>query len=366
MKILILANNDVGLFKFRKELLEKLNKENTVYVSVPKGDYISDIKSLGCKVILNPYLERRGINLFQELKLLLYYKRFIKKLSPEMVITFTIKPNIYGGIACAQFHIAYIANITGLGTAIENGGVLQKIILLLYKISLRNSEKVFFENRSNQRFMKKYAIVRDNCEVLPGAGVNLCQHCYEEYPDRNKDIVFLTVGRIMKDKGIDELLEASEIIKKKYPKVKFRLVGPFDEEYQEKVYAAVEKGRLEYVGEQRDVHAFIKDCHAIVHPSYHEGMSNALLEAASSGRPILATDIPGCREAFEEGVSGLKFKAKSSSDLVRVLEQFICFSYEEKRDMGIAGRKRMERFFDRDFVVEKYMEQLKRISKRQG
>lgn len=366
MKIVILANNDVGLFKFRKELLEELIKRgHDVCVSVPEGEFIEDIKAIGCKVEQNRFLDRRGTNPFQDIKLLWYYDRMVKRLQPEIVLTYTVKPNVYGGIICTKKKVPYIANITGLGTAIENGGILQKIIQFLYKLGLKEARKVFFQNQENQEYMLKHYLVKGAYDVIPGSGVNINQYPYEDYPAEEKKLIFSTIGRIMKDKGIDEVISAARVMKKEYPEIRFRLVGSFDEAYEKKVKLAEKEGIIEYIHQQKDIQPIIKESHAILHASYHEGMSNVLLEGAAMGRPLLATNIPGCREIFREGISGIGFKRADAEDLVRVLREFINLPYEKKAEMGKAGRKRIEQYFDRNIVVKKYMNEIDKILEEQ-
>lgn len=364
MRILILANDGGGLYSFRKELLESIIKDgHRVHVSFPNGNYVSKISNLGCKYIECSYLERHGKNPLKDLALLFHYLKVLDNVKPDIVLSYTIKPNIYGGMACRLKRIPYITNITGLGNSIQNGGILQKLALVLYKCGIRSALKVFFQNTANKDFMAKHGIVK-NTETLPGSGVNLEQHCFEEYPEDDRKIIFTTIGRIMRDKGINEILSAAEIIRKKYPFVHFRLIGGFDEAYQDIVERAVRDEIIEYIQEQTDIHPFIKESHAIVHASYHEGMSNVLLESAATGRPVIATNIPGCQETYEEGVSGIGFLPRNTKDLVRALEEFINLPYEKKTEMGIAGRRKMEREFDRQIVIKRYLEEINKIKGR--
>ncbi len=364
MKILILANSDIGLFKFRRELLEELVKQHQVFVSVPAGEFTKEIQAAGCEILENIRLKRRGTNPLQDLKLLRHYCKLIRGIKPGLVLTYTIKPNVYGGIACGWYRVPYIANVTGLGTAVESGGILGRVTLFLYGMGLKKARKVFFQNVENRDFFLNHNIVKGNYEVLPGSGVNTTQHCYEAYPADTKELVFATIGRLMRDKGIDEILSAARIIKSKYPKVRFLLAGSFEENYEKKVTEAQEAGFVEYVGQKKDIHPLIKESHAVLHASYHEGMSNVLLEAASTGRPVIATDIPGCREIFEESVSGIGFRAKSTEDLVLALKKFIDLPYEKKKAMGEAGREKIKREFDRSIVVETYLREIEEISEK--
>lgn len=361
MRVLILANYDVGLYKFRRELLEALVKEHDVFFCVPDGEYVGRIKALGCQYMPCGLLDRHGVNPLTELRLLMLYKAYIKELSPDVVLTYTIKPNIYGGMVCAALGVPYIANVTGLGGAVENPGVMQKLTVSLYRYGLRKARRVFFQNEENRDFMLKRHVVGGTCSLLPGSGVNLTRFQATDYPPEDGGPVFLTIGRIMRDKGTDELLAAARRIKGKYAGARFRLLGVYDGDYREKVETAVKEGVVEYLGHQDDIRGFLEGSHATIHPSYHEGMSNALLESAAAGRPVLASNVPGCRETFDEGVSGIGFAPKDADDLVRAIEEFIALPHGQKAAMGRAGREKMEREFDRGIVVDAYMREIRKV-----
>lgn len=358
MKILILTNYSLGFYKFRKELVEELVKKNTVYICVPKGDFVPELEQLGTTVIDCPMLERRGTNPMQDMKLKDYYRDLIRKIHPDTVLTYTIKPNVYGGMVCAEEHIPYIANITGLGTAIENGGPIAAVALQLYRKGLRKAQKVFFQSSSNCDFMLKHNVLNGPFEVLPGSGVNTADNSYAAYPLSDDKVIFTTIGRIMKDKGIEELLEAAAQVKKYKKNVEFRLIGNYDEDYTIQIGEAEKNGILVHYEEQKSIKQFIADSHAIIHASYHEGMSNVLQEAASAGRPVIATNIPGCEEIFEDGVTGIGFEPRNPLDLTRAIWQFLSLSRDEKEKMGEAGRAKMQVEFERRIVVEKYMQEL--------
>lgn len=359
MRILILGNSDLGIYKFRKELIQALiNDGNEVILSLPYGDYIPLLKKMGC-IFCKTLMDRRGMNLYKDIQLLLQYNKIIREIKPDVVLTYTIKPNIYGGIICRWHHVRYIANVTGLGTAVEKGGFLSEILLFLYKEGLRSAWQVFFQNESNRNFFREKKLVRKD-KLIPGSGVNLKEHCYEDYPAESEELHFLYVGRIMEDKGVKELLDGIGELKKNYSNIYFSLAGGYDEEnFRGRIEELVEKGIVKYLGEQKDIHSLIKTCHALILPSYHEGLSNVLLEAAACGRPVLATNVPGCRETFEDGVSGIGFQPKSSAALVVTVKEFLDLSYEEKRQMGIRGREKMEKEFDRQIVINAYMKEIK-------
>lgn len=361
MRILILANDDSGLYKFRKELLEKLLINHKVYMALPNGVYVKEMCKMGVSFQAVD-INRRGKNIFQEAKLFHEYLRIIRKIKPNLVLTYTVKPNIYGGIICRLCHKPYIVNITGLGTAIEEKSILSKILIICYKQALKKAECIFFQNHSNRKFFMKHGLKHQNVKCLPGSGVNLAEHCYEEYPMIEDKIIFLFIGRIMKDKGVIELVEASKYIISQYDNVEVQIMGACEMDFEEEFNRMNVQECVKLLGLQEDVHSFIKKCHAVVLPSYHEGMSNVLLEAAACGRPVLATNVPGCKETFEEGVSGFGFAAKSVKELEEAMERFIQLDYEQKRQMGKAGRERMEKKFNRDIVVKMYEKEVGKLA----
>lgn len=358
MRVLILANNDVGLYKFRKELMERLVKEHEVYVSLPDGTFIKDIISLGCKFIPCEHLNRRGMNPVQELKLLNYYNKIIKEYKPDIVFTYTIKPNAYGGMMCAKHHVPYVVNITGLGTAIENEGPLQKVMITLYKTGIKKAQKVFFQNAENRDFMLKRGMVHGAYDMLPGSGVNLSQYQVLPYPSGDT-VDFVFIARIMKEKGIDQYLDAAKVIREKYPYTRFHICGEYEQDYAGVLNELQEQGVIIYHGLVKDMVKMHSEMSCTVHPSYYpEGLSNVLLESCACGRPIITTNRAGCRELIDDGVNGYICNQKDSQDLIEKIEKFLSLSREEKMEMGLAGRQKAEKEFDRNIVVEKYVREI--------
>ncbi|MBO5439775.1 MAG: glycosyltransferase family 4 protein [Clostridia bacterium] len=351
-KILILANDVTTILQFRSELVKALVEDgNEVLVSIPKSERASEIEALGASVV-ETEVSRHGTNPIKELALLRAYKRLLKEQGPDIVLTFTIKPNVYGGMACGSLKIPYVANVTGLGV-VGDAGLMQKIMLALYKRGCKKARCVFFQNKSNMEFFQKTGVVKGKTQLLPGSGVNVERFSYLEYPEDPKaNIVF--VGRIIKDKGVFELAEVA----KKYsdnPNVKFTIVGTV--EYgSENPFDGM--SNVECVGFHKDVRPYIKDAHAIILPSYHEGMANVLLEGAASGRVILASKIPGCEETFDEGVTGFGFEPKNEDSLKQAIDKFLELTNEQKCEMGKAGIKKVEEQFNRKIVIEKYFEQI--------
>ncbi len=367
MKILILTNYANGLYLFRKELLTALQEDgHTITVSLPPDENCKKLEQLGVDIVETPF-ERRGNNPVKDMGLFLAYLKLIKEHKPDMVFTYTIKPNLYGGLACRFLRIPYLCNITGLGTAIENESLLSHILLKFYKISMKSAQRVFFQNKKNRDFMNRYGIACHNHKMLPGSGVNLTEHPFEEYSSEEDGIHFLAVIRIMKDKGIEEYLEAARLIKSKYPKTCFWLVGEYEEEtrekYEPKIQELVDAKVITYLGHIDYVDKVMAKCHVIVHPSYHEGLSNVLLEAAACGRPVLASDINGCIETFSPGESGIAFEPRRVEALVEAIEKILALTPQERRQMGIAARAWVETYFDRRLVIDAYREEIEQRKK---
>lgn len=358
MKVLILANNDIGLYKFRKELMEELVKEHEVYACLPNGDMIPQIEELGVKFIQDDF-DRHGTNPISEIKHYLQYKKVLKTIKPDIVFTYTVKPNIFGGAACASMKIPYVVNVTGLGTAVENPGLMQKIMIPMYKFGIRKAQKVFFQNGENCEFMLQRNMVKGNYDLLPGSGVNLSQYQVFAYPDGDT-VDFLFVARVMKEKGIDQYLEAAEYITQKYPQTRFHICGTCEPEYSGNLEELHKRGVVIYHGLVKDMLKMYEMASCTIHPTYYpEGLSNVLLESAACARPLITTDRSGCREVIDDGVNGFIVKQKDSQDLIAKIEQFMSLSWEERRDMGLAGRRKVEQQFSRQIVVEKYIREMR-------
>ena len=358
MKVMILANYDAGLYRFRRELLEELLKEHEVFICLPDGQYVEEMINWGCKFIPCELLDRHGTNPVQELKLIQYYKKVLLKYRPDIVFTYTIKPNVYGGIVCGNLNIPYVVNITGLGTAVENAGIMQKITLTLYKLGLRKAQKVFFQNSANRDFMINKGVIKGDYDLLPGSGVNLNRYQALEYPcAETMDFVF--VGLTMKEKGIENYLEAAEYIRGRYPETRFHICGEPEQDYTKRLADLNEKSVIVFHGNVRDMTQIYKDISCTIHPSYYpEGLSNVLLESCASARPIITTNRAGCREVVDDGINGYICNQNDTMDLIRQIEKFISLSWEERKEMGLAGRKKVEKEFDRKIVVKKYLQEL--------
>ena len=358
MQILILANHSGGLYDFRKDLIAELKKHATVTAAVPRNDRWEELNNLADKVIELP-IDRRGMNPLHDSKLFRQYRAMLKEVKPDLVLTYTIKPNIYGGMACRMAHIPYAVNITGLGSAIENGGWLKKFVLALYKPALKGAKVVFFENAGNRDTLVKTGVVPDGRDVvLNGAGVNLEDYPYQPYP-QDEPVRFLFVGRVMHEKGVDELFTAAKRMKQKYGDgVQFHIVGSFEEAYKPVMDELEQAGVVRYHGYQSDMKPYYAMASCVVLPSYHEGMSNVLLEAAASGRPLITSNIPGCREAVDDGVSGYLCPTKDADALFDAMQRLAELPRDCCTEMGRRGRQRMEEQFGKTAVVAKTIEEL--------
>lgn len=358
-KVLFLVNHDVVIYNFRLELVERLLQDGyEVYISSPYGERIDDLIKLGCHYHkIN--IDRHGMNPLKEMKLLNDYRKLIKLIQPDIILGYTIKPNIYGAIAAQRRNIPFVANITGLGTAVENAGLKQKVLICLYKFAFRKVKKVFFQNEENRKFFVDHRIAMGKHGLLPGSGVNLERFPLLEYPEEEKVIRFAFISRIMKEKGIDQYLEAAKFVKQKYPNTEFHICGFCEKEYEGQLEELNKNGTVIYHGMIRDVSEFLKNIHCVVHPTYYpEGISNVLLEACASGRPIITTDRSGCKEVVDDGVNGYMIPQKDSQKLNEAIEKFVTLGFNEKRLMGQAARVKVERKFDRHIVVEVYMKEI--------
>ena len=349
-KILIITNHSYMLYRFRKELIQKLLEDSEVVISTPFVGHETDLKELGANCIKTE-VDRRSINPFTDLKLLHTYKTILKQEKPDLVITYSIKPNIYAGYLCGKMKIPFCANVQGLGTAFQKA-LLSNLVTVMYRTAFRKVETVFFENQANaQAFVRRRILPAKKEVVLSGAGINLEEYRYRQYPN-NEKVHFLYLGRIMKEKGMDELFAAVEQLRKNGCEFVLDLVGFFEDEYKKQVEQLQSEGVVRFYGFQENPKPYYAQTDCVVLPSYHEGMSNVLLEAAASGRAIITTDIPGCREAVDNGKSGMLCKVKSTDSLYKAMKRFTELSREKRELLGKAGREEMEKEFDKKKVVE--------------
>lgn len=359
-RILIVGNNDVGLYNFRSELIQRLlSLEYEVHFTVPYGEKVELLTGLGA-VYHRIDLNRRGTSFKEDFLLLKAYKKVMKEVKPCAVITYTIKPNIYASLMATALKIPHIATVTGLGTAMQGTGGKVMILRMLYKYGIRKCNFVFFQNQENERFFLENGIVSNAAIVrVPGSGVNTAYYdrSFHAAESRQDGTTFLYIARVMRDKGIEEYLEAASAVKKEHPQARFQILGYYDDaDYQERVEQLAADGVIEYLGVSNDTRVQMAQADCIVLPSYHEGMSNVLLEGASFELPLITTDICGCKEAVEDGVTGFLCGVRDSQSLTEAMKRFLLLSEKQREEMGRLGREKMIREFERRLVVDRYME----------
>lgn len=355
-KILILSNHFITLYNFRRELIQKLNDEgHEVFISMPKSEDNKFFEDMGCKII-ETTIDRRGVNPLSDFALILKYIKIMKEVKPDIIFSYTIKPNIYGSIASNITNNKQINNITGTGGTFLKRNVISEVAKLLYKISIKKSYKVFFQNSGDKDLFVSNNMVRDNFAILPGSGVNLDQFLVSEFPS-DKEINFIFMGRIMQLKGIEQYLETAKIVKEENINTNFFIAGFIEEEkYKSIIDDYNSRGIVKYIGFQKDIKSWIEKCHCTILPSHGgEGVPNVLLESAAMGRVCIASKINGSKDVVEDGLTGYLFEAGSTEDLTDKVKKFLNLSYNEKVKMGLEGRAKVEREFDRNKIINTYM-----------
>lgn len=366
--IAVCSNYAWTIFNFRMPLLRRLKSEGYKVVVFTEFDgyekYIAEVADY-----VEPlFISRKGTNPFVEILTILDFIRLLKKYKPSAFLTFTIKPVLYGSIAGRLTKVPTIVMITGLGTAFISSGWLTRVIKLVYKFALSSVPIVFFQNRSDSKlFLDNKLVEISNCRHTPGSGIDINEYSYSQPPECDEK-KFLLIARMIMDKGVREFVEAARIIKEKYPKTKFQLLGPLGVQNRTAISEVLmekwhNEGSVEYLGEAIDVRPFILKSSCVVLPSYREGTSRVLLEAAAMGRPIIATDVPGCREVVEHGDNGLLCRPRDSIDLAKCIEEMINYDISVHKEMSVAGRKRIEREFQHDVVCDLYMDAILECSK---
>ena len=368
--IALVTNNDDDVYCFRKEIIESLIENGySVLISCPYGEKFKLIEDIEY-IYDDPVIDRRGTSVTADAKLFFHYMSVLKKYRPDVVLTYTVKPNVYCGIASHILKIPVISNVKGFGSVLQKSGMIRKLIMTLFKISFRRSACVMFQNSTNMRLAEDSGMVKGGRMLIPGSGVNTDRFPLIKYPDGGDGInggkvVFNYIGRILKEKGVDVYIEAAKKIKKKYPNTEFNMLGfiePTEIHYEKELKELEKDGIIRYLGSQKDVRPFIALSHATIHPSmYGEGMSNVLLESASSGRPVITTDNPGCRETFIDGETGLLFKGGDADSLYNIIEKFLSMPNEARAEMGAKGREYIKSNFSRTIVADAYLKKIGEI-----
>jgi len=305
-------------------------------------------------------IDRAGLNPFTDFKLLLRYRSLLKRLRPAAYLGYTIKPNIYGSLAATSLGIPALPNVSGLGTAFIRGGGLQALVTRLYRIGFARAPAVLFQNDEDRDlFVGRGIVRRDQARVLPGSGVDLEQFAPASLPKGPP--VFLFIGRLLRDKGVVEFVEAARSVRREYPDARFQLLGGLDEGNrtairQPALDSWLAEGIVEHLGTADDVRPFIAAATAVVLPSYREGLPRSLLEAAAMARPLIASDVPGCRDVIEDGVNGYLCNVRDAAALADAMRRLASLPRTRQRAMGEAGRRWVQERFNEKLVVRAYLD----------
>ena len=365
--IAIVINTSWNVFNFRLGLLKALQKEGyKIVIIAPRDAYSQKLKSIGFEYH-NIIMNNKGTNPFEDSKLIYHLYKLYKKIKPDILLHYTIKPNIYGSFAAGLLGIPVVTNISGLGTVFLNNSLSSKVAHLLYKIALKIPQKVFYQNSHDRElFISSHLVDKNKTDLLPGSGIDTNKFKPNIEQENNTDnFKFLFIARLLKDKGLIEYVEAAKRFADT-EKVEFDVLGAFYEANptairEGEMNSWVESKIINYLGTTDDVKAAIKKADCIVLPSYREGLSRVLLEAASMAKPIITTDVPGCKEVVDDGVNGYLCKVKDIDSLAKQMKKMILLSDKERKEMGKRGRDKVIDGFDEKIVISKYIDTIKHL-----
>ena len=372
-KILISANTSWNIRNFRAGLIHAIRERgHEVLAASPTDAHSPRLEELGCRHLSLP-MDNKGASPIRDLGLFLRYVRLLRRERPDVFLGYTIKPNIYGSLAARLLRIPVINNVSGLGTAFIRDNWLTRIVKALYRLALRSSARVFFQNEDDRSLFVELKLAQpEQTALLPGSGIDL-----EQFRPRQTESpqpgapCFLLIARLLWDKGVGEFVDAARIVKTNFPDARFQLLGFLDAENRTAISKAtvdewVSEGIVEYLGVADDVRPFIAASDCVVLPSYREGTPRTLLEAAAMGKPLVTTDVPGCREVVEHGKNGFLCEVRNPADLAQKLLDFIGLSDVQRSRMGQASRVKVERQFDENIVIQRYLETIEEILKAKG
>jgi len=364
-KILISLNTAWNLLNFRAGLIGGLISSGYEVVAVaPKDEYVVKLELLGCRFV-HLEMDNQGTHPIRDLLLLWRYFRLLKTEKPDLCLFYTVKPNVYGSLASRLCGIPFINNVSGLGAVFIQGGWLRRFVSALYRLSFRNSNRVFFQNRDDLGlFLENKLVNVELTNVLPGSGINLHRFTPTDDADRksfNFAFRFLLIARMLKDKGVVEFVNAAQLLKESGVKAEFCLLGFLDVQNpaaisSEQMKEWTDQGFVKYLGVSDDVREHIASADCIVLPSYREGTPRTLLEAAAMGKPIITTNVVGCKEVVEHGVNGFLCEVKNAQDLALKMKEMLLLSDDQRKLMGENGRLKMEKEFDENIVIQKYLQ----------
>ncbi len=363
-KILISLNTAWNLLNFRAGLIGGLISSGYEVVAVaPKDEYVVKLELLGCRFV-HLEMDNQGKHPIRDLLLLWRFFRLLKTEKPDLCLFYTVKPNVYGSLASSLCGIPFINNVSGLGAVFIRGGWLRRFVSELYRLAFRNSNQVFFQNRDDLNLFLLNKLVKvELTDVLPGSGINLRTFTATDDADRkslNSPFRFLLIARMLKDKGVVEFVNAAQLLKESGVKAQFCLLGFLDVQNpaaisSEQMKEWTDLGFVRYLGVSDDVRDHIASADCIVLPSYREGTPRTLLEAAAMGKPIITTNVVGCKEVVEHGVNGFLCEVKNTQDLALKMKDMLLLSENQRGLMGENGRLKMEKEFDEKIVIQKYL-----------
>jgi glycosyltransferase involved in cell wall biosynthesis len=362
--ILIVANSSWNLQHFRGSLIRELVRNGHQVTTVsPQADGIaSEEVSVPHRICR---MDRSGRNPLHEIAFIRRFRRIIIEERPNILLGFTIKPNIYGCSLCRLLGIPAVPNVTGLGTAFLGGSVFRRAVVTMYRFAFARAGMVFFQNPDDEALFLREGIVRPGqSRVLPGSGIDLAHFRPTELPANPR---FLMIARLLGDKGVREYVEAARMMRTRLPSASFALLGELDHDNrsaipEEELEAWVREGAVEYLGSAADVRPYIAESVAVVLPSYREGLPRTLLEAAAMGRPLIGTDVPGCRELVRDGLTGFLCEARNAASLAAAVERIARMPHEERTRLGAEARLMAEREFDERLVAGAYLEVVRSLS----
>ncbi|KAA3439874.1 glycosyltransferase family 4 protein [Rufibacter hautae] len=360
MRIAIVINKSWNIFNFRLSLVKALLAAGHEVVAIaPEDAYSAKLVAEGCQFVPLP-LESKGTNPFKDMLLVRKFLKAYKSVKPDVILQYTIKPNIYGSIAAHLAGIPTINNVSGLGTVFIVQNLVSKIAMALYRFSFQFPAKVFFQNSDDKALFLDRKLVRESItEVIPGSGIDTKRYLPAPEFKRQHPFVFLMVSRALYEKGLVEYVEASKILKAKHPELRIQLLGAIDEEgnigiKRTQVEAWANEGWLEYLGTSDNVASIVHGADCVVLPSYREGTPRTLLEAAAMAKPIVTTNVPGCKETVIDGYNGYLCEVRNGADLAAKMEQVYLLSNPELQAMGHNSRRLAEEKFDEKFVIDRY------------
>jgi glycosyltransferase involved in cell wall biosynthesis len=363
MKIGIVINTSWNVYNFRSGLIQSFLKSNHEVVAIaPEDGFAVKLQDLGCKFVAVD-VDSKGSNPVKDATLIWKLYQIYRREKLDVVLHYTIKPNIYGSIAAKMLGIPCINNVTGLGTVFIRQNLTAKIAHHLYRWAFQFPETVFFQNEDDRKLFLEKGLVRPEItDVLPGSGVDLARFRPSEFK-KNKTFTFLVISRVLYDKGILEYIDAIRLLRAQGIDAKFQLLGKIETERglgvpRKQIDGWVAEGLIEYLGTVNDVIPVIQRADCVILPSYREGTPRTLLEAASLGKPIIATDVPGCRDTVEHGFNGFLCKVKDPQDLADKMKQIMHLGDTTLRQMGTNSRQLAVERFDQNIVINKYQRAL--------